>query len=83
MPRKTEAKQKLNRSLSRLKYANKSRDLIPAAGCEFGVCRKGGAPWSRVSSGIAVHRVRTLAHQAEGLMMCVCLTAVFVEINVL
>ena len=80
---KCQEKQKLNRSLSRLKYANKSRDLIPAAGCEFGVCRKGGAPWSRVSSRIAVHRARTLAHQAEGLLIYVCLAAVFVEINVL
>ena len=80
---KSQEKQKLNRSLSRLKYANKSRDLILAAGWEFGVCRKGGAPWSRVSSGIAVHRVRTLAHQAQGLLMCVHLAAVFIEINVL
>lgn len=36
---------------------------------ELGVCRKGGAPWSGVSCRIAVCGVRTLAHQAVGLLM--------------
>lgn len=57
----------LNRSLSRLKYANKPRDLIPPAGWAPRYAGNGehcGAEWSGVGYEIAACMAGTLAHQA-------------------
>lgn len=66
---KCQDKQKLNRSLNRLKYANEPRALILAEDGEFGLCRKEGTPRRGVSCRTAVGRVRTLVSQAVGLLM--------------
>lgn len=57
----------LNRSLSRLKYANKPRDPIRAAGWALvyaGNGEHGGAEWSGVDYKIAACMAGTLAYQA-------------------
>lgn len=73
----------LNRSLSRLKYANKTRAPTQQQDGKFGVCRKGGgALWCGVNHRIAACMVRTLARQAVGPLMHVSSSGL-VEINVL
>lgn len=72
----------LNRSLNRLKYANKPRDPVPAVGGELGVCRKGGTLWSAENCRGAACLVGMLAHQQWG-TWGMCPVTGLVEINVL
>lgn len=73
----------LNRSLSRLKYANKTRALTQQQDGKFGVCReRGGTLWCGVNHRIAACMVRALARQAVGPLMHVSSSGL-VEINVL
>lgn len=62
MPRKTNAKQEPEQA----KYANKPRDLTPAAGWGAWGVQERGVLWSRVNCGVAACLARTLVHQAVG-----------------
>lgn len=79
---KCQEKQMLNRSLNRLKYANKPRDPVPAVEGELGVCRKGGALWSAQNCRGTACLVGMLAHQQWG-TWGMCPATGLVEINVL